>query len=87
MANPTNAALAAEVQTVFRGTTLRSMLLQAYAFGTVGTLAFIASIVSFVLAGLMLVLSIAGFAHMRQVPVDKEVFAPAPKKSEWIPAS
>jgi hypothetical protein len=87
MANPTNAALAAEVQTVFRGTTLRSMLLQAYAFGTIGSLAFIASIISFVLAGLMLVLSIAGFAHMRRVPVDKEVFAPAPKKSEWIPAS
>ncbi|MFZ0994744.1 MAG: hypothetical protein WAO09_02015 [Candidatus Dormiibacterota bacterium] len=86
MANPTNAALAAEVQTVFRGTTLRSMLLQAYAFGTLGSIAFLASIISFVLAGLMLVLSVFGFAHMRQVPVEKEVFAPAARKGAFNPA-
>jgi hypothetical protein len=87
MANPTNAALAAEVQTVFRGTTLRSMLLQAYAFGTFGSIAFLASIISFVLAGLMLLLSGLGFAHMRQVPVDKEVFTPAARKGAFSSAS
>jgi hypothetical protein len=75
MANPTNAALAAEVQTTFRGTTLRSMLLEAYGFGTFGTIAFVASIVSFVLAGLMILLSIFGFWHMRRVSPAEEVFA------------
>jgi hypothetical protein len=75
MANPTNAALAAEVQTTFRGTTLRSMLLEAYGFGTFGTIAFVASIVSFVLAGLMILLSIFGFWHMRRVSPAVEVFA------------
>jgi len=84
MASPNNAALAAEVQTVFRGTTLRSMLLQAYAFGTFGSIAFLASIISFVLGGLMLLLSVFGFAHMRRVPVDKEVFAPAAQKTQPI---
>ncbi|MFZ0169270.1 MAG: hypothetical protein WAL64_07590 [Candidatus Dormiibacterota bacterium] len=87
IANPNNAALAAEVQTVFRGTTLRSMLLQAYAFGTFGSIAFLASIISFVLAGLMLLLSVFGFAHMRRVPVDKEVFAPAARTGAFNPAS
>ena len=36
MAAPTNAALAAEVQTVFRGTTLRGLLLEAYGFSVMG---------------------------------------------------
>jgi hypothetical protein len=75
MANPTNAALAAEVQTTFRGTTLRSMLLEAYGFSFFGTIAFVASIVSFVLAALMLALSVVGVVHMWRVPVTAEVFA------------
>src|SRR5487761_1229901 len=85
LAHPTNAALAAEVQTVFRGTTLRSMLLEAYGFGTMGSIAFLASIISFVLAGLMLLLSVFGFAHMRRVPLDKEVFAPAARRGAFNP--
>ncbi len=80
LANPANAELKALEQVSFQGTTLRSMLLQAYAFGTIGTLAFLASIISFVLAGVMLLLSALGFAHMRRVPVDKEVFAPHSQK-------
>src|ERR1700728_2907581 len=36
MAKPTNATLAAEVQTVFRGTTLRGLLLEASGFSQVG---------------------------------------------------
>jgi hypothetical protein len=75
MANPTNAALAAEVQTTFRGTTLRSMLLEAYGFSVFGGIALVASIVSFVLAGLMLLLSAFGFWHMRRVTANAEVFA------------
>jgi hypothetical protein len=43
-ANPTDTKLAGQVQTIFRGTTLRSMLLDAYGWWTVGTVAFYAAI-------------------------------------------
>jgi hypothetical protein len=75
MANPSNAALAAEVQTVFRGTTLRSMLLEAYGFGIMGSIAVLAAMVSFALAGLLILLSLFGFVHMRRVAPSAEVFA------------
>jgi hypothetical protein len=65
-ANPDDAALAGKVQTMFRGETLRGLLLNAYAFGTVGTIAGIAAIVSFVAAGVMLVLAGLGFWHARR---------------------
>lgn len=80
MTNPTNTSLKALEAVSFQGTTLRSMLLQAYAYGTIGSIAFLASIISFVLAGLLLLLSALGFAHMRQVPLDREVFAPSARK-------
>ena len=66
LADPTNATLKAEVQTLFQGTTLRGLLLNAYAFGTVGTIAGVAAIVSFSGAGILLVLSGLGFVHGRQ---------------------
>ena len=67
MAPPNNATLAAEVQTVFRGTTLRGLLLEAYAFSEMGQIALVAAICSFVLGGIMLVLSGLGFWHLRRV--------------------
>ena len=36
LANPKNAALAAQVQTVFRGETLRGLLLNAYCLSALG---------------------------------------------------
>lgn len=87
LTNPSNTELKALEAVSFQGTTLRSMLLQAYAFGTIGSIAFLASIISFVLGGLILLLSVFGFAHMRQVPVDKEVFAPQPHKGALNSAS
>jgi hypothetical protein len=81
MQNPNNAALQAEVQTVFRGTTLRSMLLNAYGWATVGSITGIAAIVSFVAAGLILLLSGLGFWHSRKVSPVVEVLSartPAP---------
>jgi hypothetical protein len=78
-ADPSNAALAtkattlaAEVQTSFRGTTLRGLLLEAYAFWTFGQIALWASIACFVLAGIMLVLTLFGLLHFRRTPEDKE---------------
>jgi len=73
MAAPTNTALAAEVQTVFRGTTLRGLLLEAYAFSKFGQIALIAGICSFVLAGIMALLSVLGFLHLRRTQEDDEV--------------
>jgi hypothetical protein len=49
-------AAEAKVQTVFQGTTLRGLLLEAYAFGTFATIALIAAIAAFVLAGLWIAL-------------------------------
>jgi len=71
-ADPTNTVLAGQVATVFKGTTLRGLLLEAYAFSTFGTIALVAAIVSFVLAGVMLVLTLFGLLHLRRVPEDQE---------------
>jgi hypothetical protein len=65
LAQPGNAKLAALTETVFKGTTLRSMLLEAYAFWEFGQIALVAAIVSFTGAGLLLILSVLGFAHAR----------------------
>lgn len=73
VAQPKNAALAAEVQTVFRGTTLRSMLLEAYGFWQFGQIALIAAIASYIGAGLMLVLSVLGFVHLRRTAPEAEI--------------
>ncbi len=62
-ANPDDTELAAKVQTMFRGETLRGLLLNAYAFGTMGTIAGIAGIGAFVAAGVLLILSLLGFWH------------------------
>jgi hypothetical protein len=72
LADPNNAKLAGQVATVFKGTTLRGLLLEAYAFSTFGQIALVASIVSFVLAGVMLLLTLFGVLHLRRVPADEE---------------
>jgi hypothetical protein len=74
--NPNDAKLAGQVQTLFRGETLRGMLLNAYAFWKIGQIALLASIASFALAAVMLVLTILGFSHLRRVSPIEEVMAP-----------
>ena len=73
IAQPTNAKLAAQVATVFKGETLRGLLLNAYAFGTVGMIAGIAAIVAFVGAGLLLILCLLGILHARKTPTTEEL--------------
>jgi hypothetical protein len=68
--DPNNTVLAGKVATAFKGETLRGLLLNAYAFDTMGQLALIAAIVSFSGAGLMLLLCAAGFVHLRRQPRD-----------------
>jgi hypothetical protein len=72
-ANPTDKALAAEVGTSFQGTTLRGLLLEAYAFSEFGLIALWAAIAAFVLAGVMALLVAFGFWHARRTPADAEL--------------
>ncbi len=74
--DPTNTKLAAQVQTVFKGETLRGLLLNAYAFGTMATIAGIAALCAFIGGGLMLLLAALGIWHARRVPETKEVLVP-----------
>ena len=66
------AAKEAEAQTIFQGTTLRGLLLEAYAFWTMGQIALWAAVVCFILAGVMLILTLLGFLHLRRVPEEQE---------------
>ncbi len=71
--SPAYTAAEAKVQTVFQGTTLRGLLLEAYAFWTFGQIAFWGAIASFVFAGIMAILVVLGFFHARRVPEDEEL--------------
>jgi len=73
LAQPNNAALQAQVNTVFKGTTLRGMLLDAYAFWQIGVIALWGAIVSFIGAGILLILSALGLYHARRVPPTAEI--------------
>ena len=84
LANPKNAQLQSVVQTVFRGTTLRAMLLNAYAFSMIGTIMLWGAIAAFIGAACMAVLVGLGFWHARRTEVDEQVLAP---KAKAVPAS
>jgi hypothetical protein len=80
MAQPNNTALAAQVNTVFKGTTLRGMLLDAYAFWQMGQIALWGAIVSFIGAGILLILSVLGLLHARVAAPTAEILGSrAPK--------
>ena len=82
LAAPKDAKLAGQVDAMFKGTTLRGMLLNAYAFWKMGELALWGAIVAFAGAGLLLILSALGYAHLRRVPPTAEVF---PHLTEKVP--
>jgi len=73
LADPKNAALAAQVATVFRGETLRGLLLNGYGFWKMGQIMLIAAFAAFGAAALMLLLSLFGIAHLRRVAPEAEV--------------
>ncbi len=66
MAAPSNASLANQVQLVFRGDTLRGLLLNAYAFGFMGVIALYGAIAMFFAALVMLLLTLFGVRHYRK---------------------
>jgi hypothetical protein len=74
-AKPDDAKLQGQVATMFKGETLRGLLLNAYAFGTMGTIAGIAALAAFIAAAVMLVLGGLGLWHSRRVSPTAEIFA------------
>jgi hypothetical protein len=78
IAQPGNAKLTAQVATAFKGETLRGLLLNAYAFGTMGTIAGIAAIAAFIAAAVMLILSGLGLMHARRVSPAAEILGGHP---------
>jgi len=82
-ADPTNTKLAGTVETMFKGETLRGLLLNGYAFWKMGQFALMAAIVAFVGAGLLLLLSALGFLHLRRTDATAELL---PRLGARIPA-
>ena len=82
LANPHSPQLAALKQTAFTGTTLRGLLLEAYAFSTIGTIMLWGAIASFTGAIALSVLVGLGFRHARRTPADEPILTP-----KAVPAS
>ena len=73
LARPNDASLKAVEQASFQGTTLRGLLLEAYAFSTIATIMLWGAIASFAAAFVLAVLVILGAWHARRVPSDARV--------------
>jgi hypothetical protein len=87
MASPKNVALAGLVQTSFRGTTLRAMLLEAYGFWKIGQVMLWGAIAAFILAALMAVLVLAGFRHATRTDEERELLAAPVRVGSAVPVS
>jgi hypothetical protein len=84
--SPAYTAAEATAQTVFQGTTLRGLLLEAYAFSEFGLIALYAGIASFILAGLMAILVAMGLWHSRRVPENTQITVHAPVERVLVDA-
>jgi hypothetical protein len=74
--DPTNTELQGQVQTSFRGETLRGMLLNAYAFWKMGQVAMIAAFVALGTGLALVLLSLLGLFHMRRTAYDVDAHVP-----------
>jgi hypothetical protein len=72
IAQPNNTQLAGLVNTVFKGETLRSMLLNAYGWWKVSQITYIISLIAFGLAGLTFLASVAGLSLGRKPQITHE---------------
>ena len=72
--------ITAQRETVFKGETLRGLLLTTYGFSEFGTKAGQAATVAYSAAALMLLLTLAGFAHALLTPATVPFAAVEPKK-------
>ena len=78
LANPKNAQLTALKQTSFTGTTLRGLLLEAYAFSKIGAILLWGAIASFALAAIMAILVGLGIWHAARTTEEQTVLAHQP---------
>jgi hypothetical protein len=76
-AQPNNAQLQTLVGTVFKGETLRSMLLNAYGWWKVSQITYIASLTLFGLGTVSFLTGVVGFARIRRERPGATVFGPA----------
>jgi len=75
LAQPNNTTLANTVNTVFKGETLRSMLLNAYGWWKVSQITYIVSLVLFGLGTVSFLTGLFGFARIRRERPGAVVFA------------
>jgi hypothetical protein len=85
IAQPKNTALAGQVATVFKGETLRSMLLNAYGWWKVSQITYIAALAAFGLGGLTLIGSVFALALGRRPEITHEAI-PATGPTPSTPA-
>jgi hypothetical protein len=78
LAQPSNTALATTVGTVFKGETLRSMLLNAYGWWKVSQITYIISLGMFGLGTVSFLGGLFGFARIRRERPGTVIFAGAP---------
>ena len=78
LAQPNNVKLAGLVATVFKGETLRSMLLNAFGWWKVSQITYIASLVAFALGGLVLIGSLFGLTLSYRPEIIHEVIDGTP---------
>jgi len=81
LANPNDAKLAAQVATVFKGETLRSILLNAFGWWKVSQITYIASLIAFGLGGLTLIASVFGLTLGRKEEITHEALPAEGSKS------
>jgi hypothetical protein len=78
LAQPNNTKLAGQVGTVFKGETLRSMLLNAFGWWKVSQITYIASLIAFALGGLTLLASLFGLTVGRRPEIVHEIIDGTP---------
>ena len=78
LANPDNTKLAGEVATVFKGETLRAILLNAFGWWKVSQITYIAALAAFGLGGLTLIASLFGLTIGRRPEIVHEIIDGTP---------
>jgi hypothetical protein len=73
--------------TVFKGETLRGLLLTSYGFSELGTKAAVGATVAYIGAGLMFLLALLGFWHGLRTPATKAFAPPTPARRESADAN